>query len=59
MIDGDRRVPRFLGPEHEVPLRDKHAEALSPLSSRASNPGRARRDGAVRPAGGRAGAWFG
>ena len=24
----DRRVPRFLTPEHEAPLQDKHAEAL-------------------------------
>ena len=24
----DRRVPRGLGPEHEVPLRDRHAEAM-------------------------------
>lgn len=26
--DDDRRVPRGLCPEHEVPLRDKHAEAM-------------------------------
>ena len=27
-LQTDRRVPRGLGPEHEVPLRDKHAEAM-------------------------------
>ena len=27
-LQTDRRVPRGLGPEHEVPLLDQHAEAM-------------------------------
>ena len=34
----DRRVPRFLEPEHEPPLVDQHAEAMFPAITMSLRP---------------------